>query len=68
MAKEVSLKTDELEKAGYSSIQEWMDNPLNVYTGNKIGYYGPSKWKNPFSPEPNVKKSLKLYVILLIIT
>jgi len=36
MAKEVSLKTDELEKAGYS-IQEWMDNPINVYTGNKMG-------------------------------
>ena len=65
MTKEVSLKTDELEKAGYSSIQEWMDNPINVYTGNKIGYYGPSKWANPFSSEPNVKKSLKLYVIYL---
>ena len=64
MAKEVSIKTDELEKAGYS-IQEWMDNPINVYTGNKMGYYGPSKWANPFSSEPNVKKSLKLYVIYL---
>ena len=65
MTKEVSLKTDELEKTGYSSIQEWMDNPINVYTGNKIGYYGPSKWANPFSSEPNVIKSLKLYVIYL---
>jgi hypothetical protein len=65
MAREVSLKTDELEKAGYSSIQEWMDNPINVYTGNKIGYYGPSKWGNPFSSEPDIKKSLKLYVIYL---
>jgi alkylated DNA repair dioxygenase AlkB len=65
MVNEVSLKIEELEKSGYSSIQEWMDNSLNIYTGDKVGNYGPSKWKNPFLSEPNVKKSLQLYVLYL---
>lgn len=65
MVNEVSLTIEELQKSGHSSIQEWMDNPVNIYTGNKVGNYGPSKWGNPFLSEPNVKKSLQLYVLYL---
>ena len=59
MSREVCLLVED-------NIKEWIENPNNIYTGNKktVGNFTlqASKWQNPFYLEPNVRLSLQLYV------
>ena len=66
MTTQVCLLEEELKLSGYNNIKEWLENPNNIYTGNKKTVDNfilkASKWQNPFHLEPNVRLSLQLYV------
>jgi len=52
MASVVSLKTTELRKLGYDNIEEWLENPDNLYTGRPIKYI--YIWRKQYDKAGNV--------------
>lgn len=76
----VCIKVANLRCMGYTDLEQWMQDPNNVYTGRRgrifitdgatkqkrfFGYAG-SKWENPYTlKDYPLEKSLQLYIIHL---
>ena len=78
MTNVICLKVYNLRKNDFEHLEEWLENPNNVYTGRngrifihenkkrRIFHFKGSKWQNPFNlKEYTLDKSLALYVIHL---
>lgn len=50
--KVICVKKKNLNKLGYSDLEEWLDDPKHVYIGRDMTFYVKgavgSKWQNPF--------------------
>ena len=60
----VSLKVAELKKRGYSSAQEWLNQPGHLYIGrhNRFLNIEGSKWANPFPVQKHGReKCIEMY-------
>lgn len=53
--KVISVGIANLKKLGYKSLEEWLNDPNNVYIGRDMSYRikgaNKSKWANPFSAQ-----------------
>jgi len=49
----INCKKQNLVKLGYNSLQEWRQDPNNIYIGRDMSFYvkgaQKSKWHNPFN-------------------
>lgn len=65
MATRVCIKVESLRKNGVNSLEEWLQNPDNVYVGRNCCYVkgaDKSKWANPFPVKKyGLQECLNLY-------
>ncbi len=61
----INVRVANLRKMGYTSLEEWLENPDHVYIGRVCRYVkgaNDSKWKNPYPlSRYSREESLKLY-------
>lgn len=62
----VNVRKAELQKIGYKSLEDWVQDPSHVYIGRDMTHYVPgavgSKWGNPFkSRKLGNKESCQMY-------
>lgn len=74
MTTSVCVKVASLRELGYDHLEDWINDPKNVYVGRRgriwitcdgdkrIYHYEGSKWHNPFTVrEYGLDKAMKLY-------
>lgn len=67
----ISVKKQNLKKLGYDSLEQWLEDPNNVYIGRDMSLYvkgaNGSKWQNPFSVKKyGLEKCLEMFESYLV--
>jgi len=62
----INIKKQHLIKKGYSSLEEWLQDPNHIYIGRNMVCYVKgavaSKWKNPYTVKKyGIDQCLQLY-------
>ena len=64
----INIRKENLKKLGYTSLEQWLQNPKHIYIGRSMEHYVPgakqSKWHNPFKIDKNsiIKDQRKLVI------
>lgn len=66
----ISVKKEDLNRAGYRNFNHWNQDPRHLYIGRDMTFYVEgtvcSKWKPPFSVKKySTKQALKKYKLYL---